>query len=330
MTVSSRSITRFITIMGHTLTMTSMIESKPMMDATTSFAEMGGGAGAAGLTWKKLSIDDLRKMSRDALQETCQRACQNAYLGDHVSLCRVLTRYLMHVDTRDIGVTPHLLLNGFWESWITQAIARHLQPGMCAVDVGANVGYFSVLMADLVGETGKLFALEPNPAGCSFTRKNLNLNGGGDRCTVLQAAADATDQAKVTLQMPKDDPGLASIVPGLFADRNSAELTSVECPTIKLDTLLAKEPRVDFIKIDAEGAEPRIWDGLQATLLHHSGVTIALEFTPSRYPDAAGFLKRVQREGFVLRDVKGDGSVAQSTVEEILAQPWVMLWLQRG
>jgi len=312
--------------------MTSILENKPMADTKSPWSGTPGGAGggAAGLTWKKLSIEELRGLSRDALQEACQRACQNAYLGDHVSLCRVLTRYLMHVDTRDIGVTPHLLLNGYWESWITQAIARHVQPGMCVVDVGANVGYFSVLLAELVGESGKLFAMEPNPAGFALTKRNLNLNGCGDRCTVLQAAADATDQAKVTLQMPKDDPGLASIVPGLFADRSSAELTSIECPTIKLDTLLEREPRVDFIKVDAEGAEPRIWDGLQATLARHAGATVALEFTPSRYPDAAGFLKRVQREGFVLRDVKGDGAVEQSTADEIMAQSWVMLWLRRG
>ena len=64
--------------------------------------------------------------------------------------------------------------------------------------------------------------------------------------------------------------------------------------------------------------------------MRHSAATVALEFTPSRYPDAAGFLKRVQREGFVLRDVKGDGAVEQSTADEIMAQSWVMLWLRRG
>jgi len=54
--------------------------------------------------------------------------------------------------------------DGFWESWVTVAVARHLQAGMCCVDVGANYGYYTLLMASFVGPEGRIIACEPIPS----------------------------------------------------------------------------------------------------------------------------------------------------------------------
>ena len=78
--------------------------------------------------------------------------CQTAYLGDHEALCRVLGRYKIYVDTRDIGIASHLMLEGYWEMWVTQAMMRMVRRGSVVADIGANLGYFTLLLADLTAE----------------------------------------------------------------------------------------------------------------------------------------------------------------------------------
>src|SRR6187402_1960175 len=100
---------------------------------------------------------------RAALEDAARRGAQAVNMANGALLCRVLTKYLMFVDPDDLGVTPRLCLDGFWESWVTAAIARALRPGAFCVDVGANHGYYTLLMADAAGPHGRVLALEPNP-----------------------------------------------------------------------------------------------------------------------------------------------------------------------
>src|SRR5262245_27706135 len=102
------------------------------------------------------TLSDLNNFSRLRNEAVIRGLCANAYLGDHISLCRVLGRYSMYVDTRDIGFSSHMLLSGFWEMWVTEAIVARVKPGMRVVDCGANLGYFSLIMADLAGPAGHL------------------------------------------------------------------------------------------------------------------------------------------------------------------------------
>ncbi len=69
----------------------------------------------------------------------------------HRLLCRLLGDYLACVDDRDLMLGPRLVLDGFWESWVTLAIARHLQRGCWCVDVGPNYGSYTLLMAGACG-----------------------------------------------------------------------------------------------------------------------------------------------------------------------------------
>src|SRR5271165_2925357 len=86
---------------------------------------------------------------RDLIQRAAQgqNVTKSIYLGDHLALAQVLDRFKMYVDTRDIGIAPHLLMGGHWEMWITKLFCDLLQPGMTVVDVGANFGYYTLLAA---------------------------------------------------------------------------------------------------------------------------------------------------------------------------------------
>ena len=124
-----------------------------------------------------IALEELASGERFTLEHACRSQVQPVYLGDHTALCRILGRYKFYVDTRDEGFGSNILLDGFWEMWLTMAIARHLKPGMIAIDIGANFGYYSLLMADLVGPKGIVIAVEPNGHAAPKLRSSLTLNG---------------------------------------------------------------------------------------------------------------------------------------------------------
>src|SRR5512146_2252328 len=121
---------------------------------------------------------------RATLETAARQAAQAVPLGDGALLCRVLGKYLMFVDPHDLGVTPRLCLDGFWESWVTTAVARALVPEGFVVDVGANHGYYTMLLADGVGRRGRVLAIEPNPSLAALLELSVEVNGFGDRVRV--------------------------------------------------------------------------------------------------------------------------------------------------
>src|SRR5688572_28813430 len=105
----------------------------------------------------------IKSMSRPDFENACTHHVDHIYLGDKTALCKVLTRYKMYVDVNDHSIAPHLLMDGYWESWITILLAKIIEPGMTCLDIGANFGYFSLLMAGMAEGGGRTIAVEPNP-----------------------------------------------------------------------------------------------------------------------------------------------------------------------
>lgn len=240
--------------------------------------------------------------------------CANAYLGHDTALCRVLGRYKMFVDTTDIGHSSHLLLDGYWEMWVTEAMAAVVRPGMTAVDIGANLGYFTLLLADLVGESGQVHAFEPNPAMTTRLRRTISVNGFGARTTVHQVALSDSDGGQADLIIPADEPKNAHIVPAAGAPRP----TGLRLSTRRLDSF-DELAGADFIKIDADTAEEAIWRGASGLFRSRRPLTIFLEFAPARYADPDGFLQAIGAAGFQLNWIRFHGGMQPATPSEILA-----------
>lgn len=251
--------------------------------------------------------------------------CQSAYLGDHIALCRVLGRYKMYVDTTDIGVASHLMLDGYWEMWNTEAIVSLIKPGMTVLDVGAHCGYFSVLIGDLVGPEGRVLCFEPNPPMAELLRRTIAINGHGGRTTVHEVALGDT-LGIASLAVPENEPKNAHIVAG------EPGVGAVQVPLIRTDQVPGALD-ADFIKIDAEGAEEAIWRGLSGVLAQDRPLTILLEFTSGRYADAAGFLDEILSHGFLLNEVDLERGIEPRTRQQVLSSSPVddqMLLLSRS
>lgn len=239
--------------------------------------------------------------------------CQNAYLGGDTALCRVLGRYKMFVDTQDVGVSSHLLLDGYWETWTTEAMPRFVRPGMTAIDIGANLGYFTTLMADLVGPSGRVLAFEPNPPIADRLRKTITVNGFAARATVHEIALGA-EEGGAALIVPPGEPKNAHVVAG---EAGSGATTVARK---RLDAI-PQALDADFIKIDVEGAEEDVWRGMEGVLARGRPMTIFLEFTPGRYAGPARFLDEILGHGFALAIIDLVHGVRPIGREAVLAGP---------
>lgn len=238
-------------------------------------------AGRGGLD--RLDLDEFAWRSKRTLEALCRARTQSAYVGENEALCRILGRYKLYVDTRDSGLCAHLLLDGFWEMGLTMHMVRTVRPGMTAVDVGANFGYYTILLGALVGEGGHVFAVEPAPGTAATLRRSVALNGFQDFTTVIEAAAGADDTDDRLLHVPPREPKNAQLVASA-AVVASAGGTVHPVAEMRLDGLLADRRRVDFVKIDAEGGEEAVIAGLDATL-RRDRPSLVLEFNAARARD---------------------------------------------
>ena len=121
----------------------------------------------------ELRLSDLAEMGRDDAEAAIRARSQAVALGDGRILARVLGRNKMFLLANDHGFAAHVMLDGFWESWITLFFARNVRPGMTVIDVGANFGYYTCVFADAVGASGRVIAIEPAPVTARLLRDTV-------------------------------------------------------------------------------------------------------------------------------------------------------------
>jgi FkbM family methyltransferase len=143
------------------------------------------------------------------------------------------------------------------------------RPGMNILDIGAHVGLYSVYMQKLSG--GKVYGFEPTPSTVSVLKKTIALNKAESNIEVIQAAvSDTTGKASF-----KIDRQPASVSNSLVEYNRTEKLETCEVDVLSIDDFVAQRKiKIDFIKIDAEGAELSVLKGAQNTLLHQRPVMI--------------------------------------------------------
>lgn len=247
-------------------------------------------------------------------EATIRSLCKVAYLGEGTILCRVLGHFKMFVDTHDVGLASHLMLDGYWEMWVTETIARLVRPGMVVADIGANVGYFTLLMAHLVGAQGRVHAFEPNPRLVTLLEKSLTANGFSAWVRVHQVALAAENDRDMALLIPPGEPKNAHMVPLPDYLPEGA----VRVPSARLDSRVDWQ-QIEFAKIDVEGAEQLVWAGAQGLLESGRLRTVILEFTAARYDDPEGFLKVLMKHGFSLACIDFSLGIVDIDIAQVLA-----------
>jgi FkbM family methyltransferase len=265
-------------------------------------------------------------LDRDLLEAVSRQESRAIYLGRETVICRVLGKYLMYADAQETGITPHLAMDGYWESWITVALARTVRPGWNCLDVGANHGYYTLIMADAVGQHGRVSPVEPTPRLAELLRQTLDVNGFPD-VAVVEKAGSRTDGDAQRLVVPPHRSMNARL-----SDVAGPTDAVFDVETVTVDALTRGWPRVDLIKIDVEGAEEAVWEGMQQTIELNPRLIVILELNVDRYEDPRVFLEGIERAGFRLRYIDHDAEVKNVRIDELLGrrvgQDW-MLYLGR-
>lgn len=181
----------------------------------------------------------------------------------------------MYVNTRDIGVTPALVVERFFEKYETELFEKLVVPGMNIIDIGANIGYYTLLASRLLKNKGKVYAFEPVPMNYRLLAKNITINEYKNTTPYCKAFSNKCE--KIKLFLDKTNLGNPS-----FCEKNVTQNNgSIEVETITLDSFVGgiEDKRIDIIKIDTQGAEGLIMEGGQETLRNNK-LKLFMEFWP--------------------------------------------------
>lgn len=171
---------------------------------------------------------------------------------------RKVNNYPMILNFDEEGLSKHLMIHRKREISETETIRRIVKAGMCILEIGANIGYYTVLMAKLVGKNGKIYAYEPYPPSVEILVRNVKLNKLTDTVEVRNLAVSSEN----TIQ--KLYLGRASNVHSLLnlkIDNNDANYIEVKTKDIK-EILTNTNRKIDLIRMDIEGHERELFNRL--------------------------------------------------------------------
>ena len=272
-----------------------------------------------------LQQGELARLSRQVAEARIRDCVQTVSIEDGVVLARVLGRNKMFLSTRDLGLSCHLMLDGFWEIWLTLFFASVVKPGMTVIDVGANMGYYTVLLGDIVGARGRVEAIEPVPSTVDLLRKSVELNGLAAFTNIHQAAAADRAGERVHIHVPAGEPKNAHLV-----GKDWGEALPVD--TISIDAIAENLDRLDLIKIDVEGSEEAVINGSLEAFRRFSP-RVLLEYNCRRYADPEAFLDLLEEHLGPARQLTYEGilvPVDRKAVVEPIDPDDILLYFAPG
>jgi len=190
----------------------------------------------------------------------------------------------MYLDVNDTGLARRLAIHGIREEIHTRVIRQELEEGMAVLDIGANIGYYVLIEASIVGERGTVYAMEPCPRNAALLDRNIKLNGySGIVQTYRMAASDKS--GKATLYLSEKWNQHTMLNPEEY-DYHADIMTNrcIEVPATTLDDFLKDKKPVGLMRMDVEGHEIEILDGMRNTLRSDKApAKILLETHPWAY-----------------------------------------------
>jgi len=188
----------------------------------------------------------------------------------------------MYLDTKDCMLTPSILCWGSWEPETAQSLDDILRPGMNWVDVGANVGVFTIIGHRIVRDGGgATWAFEANPSTYGLLVDNINLNWFFSNVTAEQKAV-YSENTRVRFHAPRKFNVNATI--GSVRDGNWDAVGDIDdvidVDAVALDSYFNPGQRLDAMKIDVEGAELFALRGARRILQENHSIKILLEWSP--------------------------------------------------
>jgi FkbM family methyltransferase len=247
----------------------------------------------------------LRILSRTPVRKWFVARKVNAWLFEglfrHLRSPQVkVGKYRLSLDPGDHNA---LSIYGRYEPLTTDLVKRIVRKGDVALDVGANVGWFTLVLSELVGQTGRVYSFEPHPEHFLLLSKNIKQNKLTNVVPVRKAVAD--QNGVLDLYINEDCPGGHTLFKYGGVDK------PMEVEVIRLDDFAdLLTSGVDFVKMDIEGAEGQAIRGMSKILNKNRRIKIVTEFFPDallRGGTSPGLLlQQLVNSGFTVHDIDRD------------------------
>jgi FkbM family methyltransferase len=213
----------------------------------------------------------------------------------------------------------NLYANGSWEPDVSRIVERVVQPGWTCVDVGAHKGYYTLLLAKLVGPSGRVVSFEAHPDNAAAVRRNVKINGLDSRVRVENLAISDSASKNIPLYFGRRNSSYEWNILGQDLAGNVTE-QALTIGATSLDAYFPPGSRIDFVKMDIEGAEKLALVGMRR-LLNECHPVVAVEFH-----DDLAWAKRDEllNAGYSLYDIALERWVAPdhaTRIYECLAVP---------
>jgi len=201
----------------------------------------------------------------------------------------------MYLDPSD-GM--RLSLNKIHEELETNFVKSVLKPGDYVLDVGANIGYYTLLFAKIVGNTGKVFGFEPEPLNFNILKKNISINNYHN--VVLEKTACSNKNEKTKLFLSDERAQTHRIFRSDLVSENFIEVDVISLDDYFKNQTIKK--KISFVKIDVEGVEYDVLMGMKSIIEENKRLNMILEFYPYNIKesgsDPKALLNFLQDNGF--------------------------------
>lgn len=260
-------------------------------------------------------VEEIKRKLDEALFFTnIIKNSQTVQTGPTEALTRLYTGQKIYVDTRDISVAPHIMLEGQWEPGISAVIRKFLREDDIFLDIGANFGYFGLLAAtELKKERGgQVHFIEANPDLTQLILKTMIVNGLETWGSVTQVAI-SDSPGKITLSVLEDFWGSSSLrnfseikYPGI--DLKLRQAVDVDATTIDAFVQSKSLPKVSAIKLDIEGFEDKAYEGMTETIQNNKDLRVFIEFNTIHYDQPEKLFNQIKRDFEYLYAIPHDTS----------------------
>lgn len=270
---------------------------------------------------------------RLARLESAQVGGRAVYVGDG----RLLTKahpfgLLYYVEANDRLIVPKFVMDGIFEVDVTHFLRKHVAPDSICVDVGANFGYYTCIMARLAHQ-GRTTGIEADPKIFALARDNVFINWMEGRATVKNlAAADRVGEIQLYRRVGRSgNTGVIQLSDDALAQMGEPPQ---EPFTVRCSTLDEEFPgRVDFLKIDVEGAEPLVFRGAAKLIANNPGIHIVMEWSPEQLKhagfDIGDFVGELSSMGLQPSILDYEGEPMETTWPTLLEKPYCNTVLRR-
>ncbi|MEM5793038.1 MAG: FkbM family methyltransferase [Candidatus Aenigmatarchaeota archaeon] len=218
----------------------------------------------------------------------------------------------MFLDQKDnLGLS----VCGIYEELQTNFLKKEIKKGFVVLDIGAHIGYYTLIFAKFVGKSGKVYAFEPDPTNFSLLKKNIEINGYDNVVLIKKAVSNKNGKIKLFLSEKN------TVDHRIYESGDDRKFIEIE--SIKLDDFFENyKGEVNFIKMDIQGAEWMAISGMLKLLEKNPKIKIISEFWPFGLKNSGiepfDYLKFFINSGFKIYEINEQKNKIELTNPEKL------------